>query len=231
MKTRRNSASPFGTTIFLKKDEIDDICEAALREAKVLPEKPSPVKIDHFIESYFKCSLDFGTELGDGTIGFTLFSKIGAPIVVGVSPELCDGSKINERRIRTTLAHEGGHCLMHPILFMPDNDKSSLFGTNVDITNNRVLCRKQDFEKRGYDGRWWEVQANAAIGGFLLPKCLFKRAVEPFLEQAGSLGLKEIPLHKRDQVAREVAEFFDVNPQVVSIRLDQFFPASTAPML
>jgi hypothetical protein len=207
MRTRQSSTSPFGRIIYLKRDEIDEMCENALRESNFLPDKPAAVQVDQFIESYFKCHLDFGTDLGSDVVGFTFFSPKGAPVIVGVSPSLCDDTKVNDRRVRSTLAHEAGHCLMHPILFMPDIDSSSLFGTNVDIQNRRILCRKQDFEaRRGYDGRWWEVQANAAIGGFLLPKCLFRRAVERFLEPVGNLGLKEIPLAKREQAARELAE-------------------------
>lgn len=226
MRTRRSTSSPFGTVLYLKRDEIDEMCETALREAKFLPDKPAAIEIDQFIETYFKCHLDFGTDLGADVMGFTFFSPKGAPMVVGVAPALCDGDKVNDRRVRTTLAHEGGHCLMHPILFMPDIDNSSLFGTNVDVQNRRILCRKQDFESRsGYDGRWWEVQANCAIGGFLLPKRLFRSACENYLEPVGSLGLKEIPAAKREIAARELAEIFDVNPKVIAIRLDNLFPA------
>lgn len=207
------------------------MCEQALKEANFLPEKPAPIQIDRFIESHFKCQLDYGTDLGEGVMGFTFFSKNGAPIVVGVSPSLCDEIKVNDRRLRTTLAHEAGHCLIHPILFMPDAETQSLIGTNIDLQNKRILCRQRDFEARAYDGRWWEVQANAAIGGYLLPKCLFRIAVEPFLKPVGSMGLREVPPGSRDQIARSIAEIFDVNPRVVTIRLDHLFPVSQQPEL
>lgn len=231
MRTQRNPSSPFGRTLYLKRDEIDQMCEEALLDAKMLPATPCAVQIDQFIESYFKCSLDFGTDLGADVMGFTFFSPKGAPTVVGVSPTLCDGDKVTDRRVRTTLAHEGGHCLLHPILFMPDTDNRSLFGTNVDVQNRRILCRKQDFESRRYDGRWWEVQANCAIGGFLLPKRLFRAACEKYLEPVGSLGLREIPAAKREMVSRELANVFDVNPKVAAIRLENLFPLSGQPEL
>lgn len=233
MRTRRSSSSPFGRTLYLKRDEIDQICEDALRDAKMLPATPSAIQIDQFIESHLKCRLDFGTDFGADVMGFTFFSPKGAPIVVGVSPSLCDGDKVNERRVRTTLAHEAGHALLHPILFMPDIDNRSLFGTNVDVQNRRILCRKQDMEaKRGYDGRsWWEVQANAAIGEFLLPRRLFRAACEKYMESVGSLGLKEIPAAKREMVSRELGDVFDVNPRVAAIRLENLFPLSGQPEL
>jgi hypothetical protein len=218
--------------LYLKKDEIDQMCEDALREAKFLPDEPATIKIDQFIESYFKCNLDFGTDLGADVMGLTLFSPKGAPILVGVSPTLCDGTQVNDRRIRTTLAHEAGHCLFHPILFMPNIDTSSLFGTNVDVKNHRILCRQQDFEGgQRYDGRWWEFQANCAIGGFLLPKQLFRTACEKYLVSVGSLGMKEMPLERREIAAREMSVVFDVNPKVVTIRLNNLFPVSRQPEL
>lgn len=200
------------------------MCESALVEAKFLPAQPAPVRIDRFIETHFNnCHIDYGTDMGADVMGFTLFSPKGAPLVVGVSPSLCDGTQVNDRRVRTTLAHEAGHCLMHPVLFMPDTDTAGLLGSNLDFQNRRILCRTSDFE-RGYDGRWWEVQANAAIGGFLLPKSIFRRAAEKFMVPVGSLGLKEIPATKREAASRELADVFDVNPKVVSIRLERLFP-------
>jgi hypothetical protein len=218
--------------LYLARDEIDQMCEDALRDAKFLPDKPATIKIDQFIESYFKCNLDFGTDLGADVLGFTFFSPKGAPVLVGVSPTLCDGTQVNDRRVRTTLAHEAGHCLIHPILFMLDIDTSSLLGTNVDVKNRRILCRQQDFEGgKRYDGRWWEFQANCAIGGFLLPKQLFRTACEKYLEPVGGLGLKAIPVARRETAAHELSDVFDVNPKVVSIRLNNFFPASSQPEL
>jgi hypothetical protein len=229
MKIRRSGdTSPFATTIYLDRSEIDDMCETALRDGKHLPPDPKPIAIDSFIESYFRCTVDFGTDLGEDVMGFTLFDPKGAPKVVGVSPRLDDGSKVGERRIRATLAHEGGHCLIHPVLFLPDVDKRSLFGTNIDLANRRILCRTQDMKeaRRRFDGRWWEYQANCAIGGFLLPQNLFRRAVDPFLEATGGLGLKTLSETNRLKATRSLAEIFDVNPKVVEIRLGLLFPSS-----
>ncbi len=172
MKIRRSSeTSPFATTIYLDRSEIDDMCEAALRDAGHLPTEPKPIEIEPFIEGYFRATVDYGTDLGEDVMGFTFFNEKAASKVVGASPRLDDGSKVGERRIRATLGHEAGHCLIHPILFLPDTDQRSLLGTNIDLANRRILCRTQDMKEasRRFDGRWWEYQANCAIGGFLLP--------------------------------------------------------------
>ncbi len=79
---------------------------------------------------------------------------------------------------------------------------------------------------RRFDGRWWEYQANCAIGGFLLPRNLFRKAVDPFLETTGGLGLKSLSQSSRSKAIRDLAEVFDVNPKVVEIRLELLFPPS-----
>jgi hypothetical protein len=73
-----------------------------------------------------------------------------------------------------------------------------------------------------YDGRWWEFQANRAIGGLLMPRGLVIKAVAPFCEECGGLGLPVLK-DQRERAARELAEIFDVNPVVSRIRLDDLF--------
>ena len=67
-----------------------------------------------------------------------------------------------------------------------------------------------------YRGRWWEFQANQAIGSLLLPRPL----VNAFLDQSGT----PIPTPaERGSLAKKAAAIFDVNPIVVRIRLDSLF--------
>ena len=226
MQIRRSSgSSPFAHVLYLEKDEIDQMCEEALREAKLLPDAPSAINIDSLIESHFEARLDFGTDLGADVLGFTFFSPKGKPEVVGVSPSLDEGTKVSERRIRATLAHEAGHCLFHPILFMEDGGQRELRGSNVDTDQRRILCRKGDINPAGkYDGRWWEYQANCAIGGFLLPKKLVIESVSGLTEPVGKLGAVGLPNHQRANAETTVAETFEVNPIVARIRLSAIYP-------
>ena len=79
---------------------------------------------------------------------------------------------------------------------------------------------------RGYDGRWWEFQANKAIGGLLMPRRLVETALvaEKFCIEAGNLGQLALPPEKREAAARALADIFDVNPAVARLRLDDVFP-------
>jgi len=97
---------------------------------------------------------------------------------------------------------------------------------NVDVDNKRIMCRKEDFVSgvRKYDGRWWEYQANRAIGGFLLPKALVSQVVEPLLSPVGSLGMTTLTSERFFDAKTVVANVFDVNPVVAEIRLKEMYP-------
>ena len=182
MRVHSNPGGRFKQARFIKPHEIDDMCVQALAEAGLLPAEPSPIRIDRFIEKHFGCALVY-EDVMEGVLGCTLFEKNGAVKAVAVSPGLDDGTVSGARRERSTLAHEGGHCLMHPILFMEAETQMSFDETheNLDFRERRILCREGDISGRGkrYDGRWWEYQANRAIGGLLLPHKLVAQCVTP----------------------------------------------------
>jgi hypothetical protein len=233
MQVRRSAGGgPFAHVIYLKREEIDKMCEDALRVAKLLPNDPAPINIEGFIENHLGSRLDFATDLGADVLGFTFFSPKGKPEVIGVSPSLDEGTKVSERRIRATLAHEAGHGLIHPILFMEDGVQQRFLDSNIDLTQRRILCRKNDINPNGkYDGRWWEFQANCAIGGFLLPKRLVSKCVTHLTKTVGLLGGQILEPLARAEAEALVAETFEVNPVVARIRLAAIFPEQTHPEL
>jgi hypothetical protein len=227
-------SGPFENRLRFSPAEIDDMCVEALTKAELLPSSPQAIRIERFIEKYFSCPVRY-EDIGNGVLGCTVFRQNGSVERVIISTTIDEGHKTSERRIRSTLAHEGGHCLMHPILFMNADAHGTLnFGNvanhNLDFSRRRILCRESDVfatSVKAYSGRWWEWQANRAIGGFLLPKKL----VRPVCKQFGqvspvtrSLSLLE---SKRYDAERAVADVFDVNPVVARIRLAELFPAAT----
>jgi len=232
VKVLRTNTGPYLVRLMFTVGEIDDMCLEALRSAGCLPDSPSAIRIDRFIEKHF--TQDVGYEdLAPGFLGYSLFRKDGSVECVRVSSKLEEeGSVSNERRLRSTWAHEAGHCLLHPMLFMEDASQGS-FGqlqAQAKNQNRRILCRNSDVlpvtigcQKR-YDGRWWEWQANRAIGGFLLPRALVTKAIEPFSTPALITGMPSLPPAARGKAERELAELFDVNPVVVKIRLSELFP-------
>lgn len=116
MRTYRTSRGPFRDRPHYKLTEIDRICSEALKATGLMPSSPERVRIDRFVEKHFKVVPRY-ERLPEGVLGYTAFGKNGvASIVVSTSLDE-EGGQVAERRIRTTLAHEGGHGLLHMHLF------------------------------------------------------------------------------------------------------------------
>jgi hypothetical protein len=225
MKTFRTTRGPFSERPFFTENEIEIMCSDALRDAGLLPSSPDVIRIDRFIEKrYGPPSYE---ELPEGVLGLTRFSRSGVQqIVVAISLD-DEGGDVAERRIRTTLAHEGGHCLMHAHLFALATPAQNLFGDFTEPERPKVLCREGAVGevKPGYSGQWWEYQANRAIGAFLLPRQLACIALKPFMLTSAA-GFESFDDSRRELAVRELVDIFDVNPAVARLRVDQLFPKS-----
>ena len=124
-------------------------------------------------------------DLPDGVLGFTRFGKNGVTAVVISAALDAKGGKIAERRVRTTIAHEGGHGLLHAHLFALDDIPLHLFDKDSH-SGDQILCRDvHGDEKKAhrYDGRWWEVQANRAMSSLLCPRPLVLEAMTPYFSR------------------------------------------------
>lgn len=225
MKTFRTRSGPFSERPHFKLGEIERMCVEELRAVQLMPSEPSPVRIDRFIERRFNVSPRY-EDLPDGVLGFTKFGPRGVTDVVIAVQLDTDASPVARRRLRSTMAHEAGHGLLHSYLFAMGTKPASLFGETD--AKPHILCRdvQGEHSSPGYDGRWWEYQANRAIGGLLLPRSLVEKALDPYLAMVGGLGSKELPTDQRAKAASALAEIFDVNPAVVRIRIGDLFPVS-----
>jgi hypothetical protein len=234
MQRFRALSGPFEYQLRFSPEEIDDMCLEALTKADCLPKAPEPIRIDRLIEKQFTPNIAY-EEMKPGVLGYTAFNPDGSIACVGISSNLEDGQTASERRLRSTLAHEGGHCLLHPSLFMQDEGQGRLGDHgNVSLKDKRFLCRNNDIDPsttrqqaRHYDGRWWEWQANRAIGGFLLPRHLVRMAAEPFLTRTPVTGIASLPSAAKEAAERKIAAVFEVNPVVARIRLSEMFPYKT----
>jgi hypothetical protein len=234
MKEFRTKDGPYPLRLLYETREIDDICLDALKQTKLLPSEPEPIKIDLFLEKYFEVPLIY-QDLGEGIMGSTVFNSRGAVTGFTIAPWIEeDGTATAERRVRSTLAHEGGHGLLHPKLFIADQTADLFNHSSGDQRPRNFLCRSNDISPNAganpkYDGRWWEWQANRAIGGLLLPRPTVRKLVASYLEET-SFGprLREF---QRAKAEKEIAETLDVNPVVARIRLEEMFPQEKQPSL
>lgn len=234
MRTQKAHAGPFAERLYVERHEIESMALDELRKASLLPDAPAPTRVERFIEKRFKVVPSY-EDLPAGVLGFTRFGSNGVAEVV-VSRSLSEeGTRAAERRVSSTLAHEVGHMLLHGHLFALAHATGTtrLLGDDVDGANRKILCRDEAPSsrppapaRRGYDGRWWEYQANMMIGPFLLPGPLVRRAIDAMLSAGGSLGIRTLAPDRRDEAAAHLANVFDVNPAVARIRVDELYPAS-----
>lgn len=226
MKTFPGRRGPFAERPFYTQEEIERTCTAALKSSGLYPSSPGPVRIERFVEKYFGVTPTY-EDLPEGVLGFTRFGANGVESVF-VSKTLAEeGSRVAERRLNSTLAHEAGHGLLHAHLFVVDALGTPLFGEMENENKVKVLCREEIVgkqEERKYDGRWWEYQANKAIGSLLLPKLLIIEVLQPFLTKQGSLGQSYLLPAKREEAAKTLASTFEVNPVVARIRMNELYP-------
>jgi hypothetical protein len=224
VKEIRATSGPFPTRPFYEDKDIERICEDELRLVNLLPPEPAPVRIDRFIEKRFRV-IPEARDLPPGVLGYTTFTASGVKeIVIAASLEL-DDNTTNQRRARTTFAHEAGHGLLHAHLFATTTHQQQL--TGATSTNPQVMCRNEVLDREtAYDGRWWEFQANQAMGALLLPQRLIHIAIAPFLTAEGQLGLTSLLAANREPAARHLSDIFDVNPVVARRRLDTLFPST-----
>jgi hypothetical protein len=229
MKTFRSRSGGFSERPYYKDEEIESICLSELQTLNLLPGSPAPIRIDRFIEKRFNVSPEYD-DLPDGILGLTVFGKKGVEAVIVARALDAEGTKVSERRILSTLAHEAGHGLLHAHLFVLQQSTQPLFGDFSDPSKPKVLCRdvviSDGKPKSGYDGRWWEFQANSVMGSLLLPRPLVEQALEPFLVVRGTLGAKVLDSSCRTRAAKYLSDAFGTNPIVARIRLDRLYPAA-----
>jgi hypothetical protein len=231
MKTIRSKSGPFFERPHFQPTEIDRICVDELRKAGLYPGSPQAIRVDRFVEKRFGVSPEY-ENLPDGVLGYTRFSKTGVEAIIISAALDAEKGRVAERRLRTTLAHEVGHGLLHAYLFALDAKPLHLFDADSH-SEHQILCRDvqgEDRKGRAYDGRWWEYQANRAMAGLLCPMALVQEAAKPYLIPSGSLGAMVLDEACRETAVRSVGEIFDVNPIVARIRIDELFPAETGQM-
>lgn len=231
MRHYRSNTGPFLERPYYKDEEVEQICTDALREVGLLPSSPQAVRIDRFIEKRFRVVPSY-EELPDGVLGLTRFGKSGVQQVVVAKALDDDPGRVSERRIRTTLAHEGGHCLLHAHLFALATPSQNLFGDFSEPDKPKVLCRDDGAgsQPSGYSGQWWEFQANRAMGALLLPSVLVQPALSEYMLTSPA-GFQHFDHDRLEAAARDLADTFQVNPVVARLRLKQLFPGDSRQQL
>jgi len=228
MRTFRAKSGPFPEQPFYEPAEVESMCLNELQRVGLYPADPCPIRIDRFIEKRFGIVPSY-EDLPKGLLGLTRFSDQGVVEIVIANALDEEGTQSADRRLRTTLAHEGGHGLLHAHLFALGSRPDSLFEHELATDAPKILCRDEAVQGAGRTAkkpryRWWEYQANLAMSALLLPGTLVTKSLEPMLTAQGMLKRLSLPNDRREDAVDLLASLFDVNPVVARIRLEMLYP-------
>lgn len=224
---------PFLSKPFHHENKIERICTEALEDHGLMPGEPAPIRIDRFIEKQFSLAIeykDLQERFGEGVMGACKFDRDGTVrrILVDLALEE-DESRLAEKRLRSTLAHEGGHGLLHgPLfaeMFQAEDAESRLVNVarSAGITADGFACRRIGEGGGGQRYDWWEVQANKAMASLLLPRKL----VDPYVREIMAIKLPKLawtgrrPNWELKDVAGMVADKFEVSISMARFRIEE----------
>jgi hypothetical protein len=197
--------------------EIDTIMEDELRRSRTARiSGGDAVDIDAFIETHLRITPEYVT-LPRGVQGATDFSPDGTVrmrISAALSERAASGEAGAEHLMRTTLAHEAAHVLLHRSLFLSQSE--ALFGGQ---SSRQELCRDIRLVRSGYSGEWWEWQANRGMGALLLPRSEVIGIAGPWTAAALRDGV----------LVQLIARRYQVSTQAVCFRLEQIKGSSPEP--
>ena len=149
--------------------EIDEICLEAIKKQSLLPSTPAPIRIERFVEKQFHAPLRY-EDLGPDHLGCTIFTSSGTVQAILVSRFLEKQNTIPaRRRVRSTVAHEAGHGLLHGSLFIGDNfpDRGK--------KQRRILCDRKIFswrQRAPTEADGGNSRQTKRLGAFCFPDCL-----------------------------------------------------------
>jgi len=157
--------------------------------------------------------LDLYAELPADLDAVTDFAR-GARPRVRVAARLSATAR-SAHRLRTTLAHELGHVVLHNFIwwFSPDPDPDPGVPFDPAALSPRCALRRQASD-------WMEWQANYCAGALLMPAAaLLADAAEPVWERSARV----------QALIRQTAQRFEVSAQAAGIRLRQLGRLSARP--
>jgi IrrE N-terminal-like domain len=208
VRERRDPEGRMPYRLYYEAAEIDEIMEGELRRSGITRIGDGAVHVDAFIENHLHITPEFVT-LPGGVQGATDFSPDGS-VKMRISAALAERADRQEpgaeNLMRTTLAHEAAHVMLHRTLFLRQSE--ALFGSK---SSRQELCRDIDPNGRGYTGEWWEWQANRGMGALLLPRS----------EVIGIAGPWTAAALRDGTLVQIIARRYQVSTRAVCFRLEQ----------
>lgn len=223
--------------LWFVENEIEEITEAELAKAGLLPTLDSPaVDVERFVECHLNVQFDPYATLPADVLGQTDF-RVGERPLVMINTDLTGAAVDDESsplglrgRWRATVAHEGCHVILHRCLFNLNPAQKSLFDMGDEAEEPAVRlqrCLKRDVGYARAASDWREVQANQGMAALLMPRPVFAAACRVEFDRLGVERIdRDTPA--ADALARRMADLFKVSRQAAAIRLVTLKLLSTA---
>ncbi|MCJ7578872.1 MAG: ImmA/IrrE family metallo-endopeptidase [candidate division Zixibacteria bacterium] len=233
MKIIKDKTGTFSRGLWFEDGEIEALAEKHRKNfISPIEQTESPVMdVDKFVEIYLRDALkkevvldpyaDLQRIEGPNVLGATYF--FDDRLEVKIEKSLTEEAERTDQwgRYNATLMHEGGHCILHPVVFQRDLNQQVLFHPT---DHNKIKCLRRTIEAPytvSYNNEWWEWQANQFMANLLMPKELF---LAHFEMERNAYGIRDNGELVKDEylfnaVVGYLANTFHVSKQAVKIRL------------
>lgn len=222
MRWVRDQTGRFAWRPWYDKEEIDRLCEGRVerflcRRYGVVQYPLSTDDLTLLVEQDVD-DLDLYADLADETTatveGVTSF-------VVGARPRVRIAQTLSlaparEPRLRTTLAHELGHVLLHDFVGTQDEGREIPYIASDDPLSSVHCTTATTLGTRGVD--WLEWQAGYASGALLMPRAAVQAALAP-LTQTATVG--PAPRGRMGRLLDRLQGQFLVSAAAAYVRLHQ----------
>jgi len=220
----------------LSKTQLDGLATRVLKN--FMPEvldHPQPVDIEYLLEEKLNLTiknkrLDFNSEI----LGVTVFEDEEIPCLDNMYREITISvpagtilihtelqGYINTARRNFTIAHEGGHWMLHRQYHSPTNQKYQLRTQRPAY----IACRSVNIEskKRNLktDEDWEEWQADTMAAALLMPHDMFSFYSGGLIRKTGNRCLTDKRSRVYIEIIEEIAYRFMVSKTAAEIRLKQ----------
>ncbi|MBV9322477.1 MAG: ImmA/IrrE family metallo-endopeptidase [Chloroflexi bacterium] len=210
MRWLRDATGRFPRRPHYETDELESVCaDLRLELHQVRSTREAAITTDDLsvLVEHHAADLDLYAELAPEFDGVTDFARDARPRI-RIAARLASQARF-AHRLRTTLAHELAHVVLHNFIWWFDP------GVAFDP---HALSPRCALRTRSVD--WMEWQANYCAGALLVPASQLESVAEPVWERSS----------RGRALIRSVQARFEVSAQVATIRLRQLGRLSERPV-
>ncbi|NCB49442.1 MAG: ImmA/IrrE family metallo-endopeptidase [Alphaproteobacteria bacterium] len=212
----KDNSGNFPIKPFYPPKEMDQITEEIVINFlnKKYKKVELPISTDDLcslIEEYVD-DLDLYASLDNNIEGTNVISNCGKNVKIKINKYLQQDYFKN--RLRTTLAHELGHTILHAPLFDRKYTQQSLFEIKKD---QEITCNIDDINSSN-TFNWAEYQANVFAVSILTPKTFLLKYINEFCAKKNTYSFQEDSENAKELI-RLTSDKFQVSKEAIKYRL------------